>query len=168
MVTESTRNLVWQELLNSARLVRYYETLSDRFILKKQVLDFLLLISAVASVVTTLSILPLWSQALSGGAIAILVVYGFVSNYSKKAAVLHAISMECSYLYSQLELLWVGVQENTLSEQEALRHYRQIDERLTSVTGWAAHTDIKEDTKLNEQCESRAYAFIRNKYYLAG
>ena len=104
--------------------------MSDRYITWKQALDFSLLISAIISVVTILGILPLWSQALSGGVIAILVVYGFVSNYSKKAAVLHAISMECTYLYTQLELLWVGVQEKTMTEQDALRHYRQIDERF--------------------------------------
>ena len=42
MATDQTREAIWQELLDSARLVRYYEALANRYRTRHQLTLFLL------------------------------------------------------------------------------------------------------------------------------
>ena len=50
MVTERTRNYVWQALLDLERLVRYYTALSDQHRKRHSVVRFLLLAAAAGGV----------------------------------------------------------------------------------------------------------------------
>ena len=84
MVTEQTRNAVWQELLDVARLVRYYEALSDRHRRNHIIVRFLLLVAAASGIAALLDQLPAIAQLIAGGLIAVLVVWDFVSDYAKK------------------------------------------------------------------------------------
>ena len=98
MVTEQTRNYVWQELLDAARLVRYYEALSDRHRRNHSRVRFLLLAAATGSIAALLDLIPESTQLFTSAWVALLVAWDFVSDYAKKAAVLHTISLECSAL----------------------------------------------------------------------
>lgn len=58
MTTSQTRNAVWQELLDTARLVRYYEALSNRYRRYHWAVRFVLLLSASSGIVALLDLLP--------------------------------------------------------------------------------------------------------------
>ena len=96
MGSDQTRNTVWQNILDVARLVRYYETLADRHRFRHWMIRFLMLAAAAGGVAALLELLPSIAQLVAGGLIALLVVWDSISDYAKKAAVLHAISLECS------------------------------------------------------------------------
>lgn len=162
MVTDPTRNDVWQGLLDIARLVRYYEALSDRHRRNYFTIRLLLLIAATGGVAALLELLPDGIQILAGALVAVLVALDFVTDYAKKAAVLHAISIECSALEIEWEDLW-GNLEN-LGDTEARQNHAGLSRRLANITGAAGHADIREDRKLNEQCEAAAYRVIQNQY----
>lgn len=164
MASESIRNLIWQELLDVARLVRYYEALTDKYVLRDRVLKTVLLLSASASIAALLEALPNWVQLIAGLGIAVCIVTDFVMNFARKAAVLHAISTECSFLQNQIELLWAQVQDASGDEEEIKRDYIQLDQRLNTITSWARHANIREDKGLNESCAQAAYTVIGNKY----
>ena len=162
MITDHTRNDVWQGLLDIARLVRYYEALSDRHRRHHFAIRLLLLIAATGGVAALLELLPDGIQILSGALVAVLVALDFVTDYAKKAAVLHAISIECSALEIEWEDLW-GNLEN-LGDAEARENHAGLSRRLVHVTGAAGHADIREDRKLNEHCEAAAYQVIQDQY----
>lgn len=162
MATEQTRNAIWQEFLDVARLVRYYEALSDRQRRNRAIVQFLLLAAAASGIAALLDLLPSIVQAAAGGLVALLVAWDFVSNYAKKAAVLHAISIECSALEIEWRDLWFAL--DTLSDEDAHRENTRLARRLTSVTGWAGQADIREDRKLNEQCAVAAYKVMAEQY----
>ena len=168
MVSTSTRNLIWQLLLDAARLSRYYEELLSKFLLRKKVIDFSLLISATVSVITALGILPtwvpMWVYPLSSAAIAILVVYGFVADYTKKVSVLHSITVGCSDLHNQTEFLWADMQEAHIEEDEAIAECKRIGNRLDEVINWSVLVEIRKDEELNEACANTAYSIIADKY----
>lgn len=162
MVTDHTRNDVWQGLLDIARLVKYYEKLSDRHRHNHFRLRLLLLIAATGGIAALFELLPDFIQTLAGVLVAVLVALDFVTDYAKKAAVLHAISIECSELQTEWEYLW-GNLEN-LGDTEARENHAGLSRRLVNVTGAAGHADIREDRKLNEHCEAEAYQVIQDQY----
>ena len=162
MVTEQTRNAVWQELLDVARLVRYYEALSDQHRRNHLIVRFLLLAAVAGGIAALLDLLPAMAQLVAGGLIALLVAWDFVSDYAKKAAILHAISIECSAMEIEWQALWLELE--TISDAEARRENTRLSRRIVDVTGWAGQADIREDRKLNEECEKTAYRVVTDRY----
>ena len=164
MATEQTRKDVWQELLDVARLVRYYEALSDRHRRNHFILRFLLLAAASSGIAALLDILPASVQSIASGLIALFVVWDFLADYAKKAAVLHAVSLECSTLEIEWRELWADVNKRDLDDADARHKNQRLARRVLEVTGRAGHADIKEDRKLNEKCEKDAYRVMRDRY----
>ncbi len=166
MITEQTRKDIWDELLDVARLVRYYEKLSDKHRLNYQFFRFLLLASAVSGVAAMLELFPenirQHIQIFAGGVIALIVAWDMATNYAKKVAVLHAISCEISILEIEWRDLWAEANE---ADDALIRSKnRLLAKKLSEVTGWAGKEDIRENRKLNEECESIAHRVVPEKY----
>ena len=166
MATNQTRNAVWQELLDAARLVRYYEALSDRYRRNHWAVRLVLLLAASSEIVALLALLPenmrQSVQLVAGGFIALTVIWDFVSDYARKAAVLHAIGMECSAVEIELKSLWSEI--GSISDNEAQRRNTQLMRRISDATGWAGQADIREDSKLNRKCATAAYKIMEDQY----
>ena len=164
MVNEQTRKDVWQDLLDVARLVRYYEALSDRYRRNHSIVRFLLLAAAAGGIAALLDLLPAIAQLIASGLVALLVAWDFISDYAKKAAVLHAISLECSRLEIEWRELWADVNDHNADDAEVRRKNQLLARKVLEVTGWAGQADIREDQKLNEKCEDDAYRIIEDRY----
>ncbi len=164
MVSDQTRNAVWQDILDAARLVRYYETLADRHRFKHWLIRFLMLAAAAGGVAALLELLPSIAQLVAGGLIALLVVWDSISDYAKKAAVLHAISLECSSLENEWRELWLDIENEATDEADARARNNRLARRMDDVTAWAGHADIRENTRLNEECEAAAYRVVVDRY----
>ena len=164
MTTDQTRDDAWYELLDIARLVRYYEAMSDRYRRSHRTVRFLLLAAAASGIATVVELLPATMQYVSGGLVALLVMWDFVSDYAEKAAVLHAISVELSNLEIERSRLWAAVNNPDTTDDEVQQTSYQLARRLSEVTAWAGLADIREDRKLNEQCEASAYNFMSDRY----
>lgn len=162
MVTDATRNAVWQELLDVARLVRYYAAMADRHRRNHLVVRFVLVATAMGGVVAFFDVLPVSVRLLLGAGIAGVVAWDLLSSYGSKAAVLQAVSMECSLLESELRNVWLRLE--TMPDEEARREWSRVSRRLAEVTGWAGQADVSEDGKLNVQCAEAAYATMREQY----
>ena len=164
MVSDQTRNAVWQDLLDAARLVRYYDALSDRYRRNHAVVRFLLLAAAAGGIAALLDLLPAIAQLIAGGLVALLVAWDFVSDYARKAAVLHAIGLECGELENEWRELWAEVNDSEADEAEARRRSRQLARKLLNATGWAGYADIPENRRLNEECEKAAHRVVADRY----
>ena len=161
-ITDQTRNLIWQCFLDTARLVRYYEALSDQYRRKHFWIRVVLLAVATSGVVALFDLFPKIVQIVAGGLVALCVVWDFASDYAKKAATLHSISIECSALEVEWQDLWGDL--GRIDDAEARQRNTRLSRRLTEVTGWAGHTNIQEDRKLNERCEAAAYRVMEDQY----
>ena len=164
MVTDQMRSIVWRDYLDAARLVRYYEALSNKYRRNHLVVRFLLLVAAASGIAALLELLPAIAQMFAAGLVAFVVAWDFVSDYAKKAAVLHTISIECSELESEWQRLWVEINEDTLSTAEVLRRNNRLSRRILGVTSWAGLADIRENQKLNEKCAESAYRVMVDRY----
>lgn len=164
MVSEQTRSAVWHELLEVARLVRYYETLSDRHRKKHRWIRFLLLGATAGGIAALLELLRSELRLFASGLLALLVVWDAVSDYARKAAVLHAVSLECSRLEIEWRELWGDANDPEADEAHVRNEIRRLARRCSEVTGWAGHADIPEDRSLNEKCEAIAYTIEAERY----
>ena len=111
-----------------------------------------------------LDVLPANVQLVAGGVVALLVAWDFVTDYARKAAVLHAISLECSALEIEWRALWADVNEGNLDDAEARRENQRLVRRVLEVTERAGREGIREDRKLNEKCEKIAYRVTADRY----
>ena len=166
MITNETRNAIWQELLDVARLVRYYEAMSDRYRRNHLTVRFCLFLAASGEVIVLVGLFPETVRSLVGtllaGLIAIIVAWDFVCDYAKKAAVLQTISMECSRVEIEWKALWDEI--STLNDDDALQRNTQLARRISEITGWAGQASINEDRKLNQECTTAAYKVMGDKY----
>lgn len=166
MVTDQTRNDVWQELLDAARLVRYYETLSDRYRRRHQGVRVVLLLAASSAIIALLALFPenlqQWVQLIAGALIASTVIWDFVFDYARKAAVLHTLSMECGMVEIELKALWDKMEN--IGDDEAQRSNTHLARRMADVTGRAGQADIQEDLELNHKCAEAAYRVMEDQY----
>ena len=164
MATDQVRNEAWYGLLEIVRLTRYYEALSDKYRRNNMIVRFLLLAAAASGIAAMVDLLPATAQRLSSGLVALLVMWDFVSDYAKKAAILHAVSVECSTLENEWRELWVNIDSADATDESVQQINRRLSKRLTEVTSWAGHADIREDRKLNEQCEATSFKVMRDRY----
>lgn len=164
MVSDQTRNDVWQDLLDVTRLVRYYGALSDRHRRNHSAIRLLLLAAAAVGIAALLDLLPQIVQLIAGGIIALVVAWDFVSDYAKKAAVLHTINIDCGLLEIEWRELWNEANDPEASDAEVREKNRRLAERISYVTARAGNANIPENRKLNEECEKSAYKVIQDKY----
>ena len=171
MTTEQTRMDVWEEMLDIARLVRYYEKLADRHRTHFFIVQGILVLSALVGTAVFLSQFKVFPQhvqeiilIIAGLALASATAWDIVANNARKAAVLHAISKECSLFEIEWMNLWAEVNGHQSEDSVVREKNRQLARRLTEVTVWAGDADIRENSKLNEECESIAYKIMSEKY----
>ena len=164
MVSSVTRNRVWQEFFDQARLVRYYEALSDRYRREHSIVSFLLVAAAGSAIAAFLDLLPQWVQLIANILVALLVAFDLVIAPARKAAVLHTISTECSRLEIEFKELWDETNATEASDNEIRRKLSQLDHRVLEVTSRAGDASIRENPKLNEQCEATAKRVMKEQY----
>ena len=148
MVSETTRNEIWQQFLDVARLLRYYTSLSNRHRRKQQLIRILLMAAATSGIVTLLDLLPAFMQELAAAAVAILVVWDSLGDYARKAAVLHAICIECNRLESRWHKLWFEIDRPDLDDADALHQCDELGQRLLDITSQAGPAGVEIDAEL--------------------
>lgn len=164
MVTEQTRQDIWQAYLDLARLTRYYDALADRHRRNHKIIQFLLLASASGGVITFLEVLPKEFQLIISTAVAVLVVWDLIMDYSKKAALLHKISMECSDIEIRLSSLWNSVQSGRLEDEEAKGENAKLMQKVLEATRLAGEIGVPENKSLNRKCAAEAYEVMVARY----
>lgn len=161
--SETTRNEVWQDLLDAARLSRYYQNLADRHQRRRRTIQFLLLAAATSGIATLQDLLPDPTQQIAAAAVAILVVWDFFGDHARKAAVLYAIRLECKRLESQWQKLWAAINRSALDDAEAIRQCEQLGQRLNEITGQAGLVGVEVDEELNRTCAEDAYKVVQER-----
>ena len=164
MIYEEIRNYVWQDYLDAARLVRYYQTLSSQYHRRHNLIRILVLLLAVSSAGVLFESFPVILGAIFGVTVAALVVCDFVLYYGRKAYVLSAIYAECSELESEWSDLWERANSGEFDGSEIRATNSDLSKRLNSVTSRAINAGIRVDDKINKECAESAYKIMEERY----
>ena len=163
-VTDSTRNAAWQEMLDAARLVRYYDALSSRQQRWNRGVRLVLLASATAGIAAGMNALPESFRVVSGAVIGILVAWDFLADHANKAAVLGSIGRECNEAEVELAALWREIQADSVDDEEARRTLSELARRVTRSTDRAGSAHIPTNERLNVRCEEAAFKALADRY----
>lgn len=168
MVSDLTRNMVWQEMLDVARLIRYYEALFDRYRRYNFCVRLLLLASAAGEIASLLKLLPLPYReaaiAIFSALIAVIVVVDFLADFGKKAEVLRTVGFHCRDLESQWHLLWSELHDDGSTDDDVRTRNRQLAEKISTVTEWVDMASIPRNEKVNVESEKAAHQIVRERF----
>ena len=110
MVNDRLRKEIWYGLDDSVRISRYYTLLADRYQRYQNFSHLALFIVACGAVVAFLDLLPMhWSnkfEPIIGFLLLVTVLVDFSFDFASKAAKLHVVATECSYIEGQYRTLW--------------------------------------------------------------
>ena len=168
MISDRTRQEVWNELLDIDRMCRYYEEVHSKAARWHLIVRLAVLVAVAGGIGAILGLIPgptAVYQVILATAIAILTVWEVVSNYAKRAATAHAIHVHSSILRVQLRELWLSVDDDSAEETNVRQRVRELAYMSGEVENWAGASDITLDEKLNERTSKDAYTVVRNRYY---
>lgn len=162
MVSDQTRNDIWQELLDSDRLVRYYEALANHYQRKHSLTLLLLGMGAASSFAAILDLFPDVVQLIASALVGIVAVWMFIADYAKKAAVAHDIGFQCRRLDVGWKELWAAVER--IDEAEARRRLGDLSNQINIATRRSSDAGIVDNRRLNKKSEALAFKTVQQRY----
>ena len=168
MVSDATRNAVWQSYLDVVRLVYYYEALADKYQRLYFWIRFGMLFFVIASVASPFAPFPQPIGVIVTVALimvtATLVAADYVGDFAKKAALLHGIAGQVNRLGSEWRALWLVIDDADSEDGMARRKNEDLQSRLTETTEQAREAGITINDKLNQECVETAYAIVEDRH----
>lgn len=162
MVSDQTRNDIWQELLDSDRLVRYYEALANHYQRKHSLTLLLLGMGAASSFAAILDLFPDVVQLIASALVGIVAVWMFIADYAKKAAVAHDIGFQCRRLDVGWKELWAAVER--IDEAEARRRLGDLSNQMNIATRRSSDAGIVDNRRLNKKSKALAFKTVQERY----
>ena len=156
MTSERTRTDIWQGLWDAKRMGRYYLAIEQRYQTVDRVVVALLLVSGTGSLVTLWRMMPDWSQAAFGVAIAALAIWSALGRYSAKAAMAHSICLQCDDLALDWRTLLADVDNHRLDDAAAREALNRLDEKMGHVTSRSGDVGLKINDKINKRSAEEA------------
>ena len=156
MTSERTRTDIWQGLWDAKRMGRYYLAIQQRYQTADRVVVALLLVSGTGSVATLWNMMPDWSQAAFGMAIATVTIWSALGKYSTKAAVAHSICLQCNDLAVEWRALLADVDSHRLDDAEAREAFNRLDQKMNHVTARSGDVGLAINNKINEKSAEEA------------
>ena len=166
MVSQQTRNELWQELYDIERSCRYYESMYTRTARAHFWIRLVTLLLIAGSITAIMGLLPFSDlfKAVVVASVTSLTIWDAVSNYPKKAAVAHAIHFHCSRVRTDLRDLWLLVYDEAVDDGDMRERVRQLARMSQEAENWAGFSDIQVDGKLNEKTSEDARKVLESRY----
>lgn len=173
-IDSSLRNAVWQALLDSSRLLRYYGDRAAYHRKRHQHLRFALLFSAAVGGVSGLSGIAdtvqipgsfVFLTPIAGVVIIAIVVWDAIADYGKKAALLHVISIECGEFELRTRHLWEAIARGEEIDADEVRaEVQSVERAMLQTTSRAGYADIDEHEGANQRAAGEAHQVIATMY----
>ena len=155
MVSDATRNAVWQGYRDAASIGRYCEGMSNRFHRRYIVARFALLVSVIATVALQFASLP-HPYSIFAAVVMVLVTASLagvdlVGDFAKKGGVLHWISVEVKGLESEWATLRFSIDRADAEDAAIQGENSDLRRRLMIATRRAGESGIRINYELNEK-----------------
>ena len=159
-VTDHTKDRIWEEMFDLQRYIQYYSMHTNRLSLLSKSLRVALLVGAGLVAGSGFQALPPFVGA--GGAVLLLTltVIDYVFDWGARAALAHAISLECCVIEKDYEDLWILVRTDRISEIESQARVNQLVMRVIAATSQLSETD----KGLNKKASKAAYNILESKW----
>ena len=147
---------IWNEILDSERVVRYFQRRADQLRWRGQVLTALVIVAASGAATSLLASLPDALSAFILFLVACISAWLHFADYSGKATAAKVFSIQYRAHADEWAELWYG--EPTMADLTALRRKGQQI---------AVACDIPIDHRLNEKCAAEVYQVVPEQFAAA-
>lgn len=160
-VTGKTRNEAWRLVVDSDRAKRYYSALAMRMTRLENAKNLGLIVCVVASLTAFVDLLPEFIAGVAIATIGCLSIWSLIYDYSYKLAVVRMVSERCREMDTECRAFWLRI--DRMTNEQALREWKSLDERTTSVTSKPESAGIKERVRLNKKTTRTSYQIINDE-----
>ena len=151
---------MWQEMLALARYMSYYELLTNRYSFRNRLVRAFLVAGATLAVGSAIPSVH-WLVGVSGAVLLVAATtVDLVWDWSTRAALAHAISLECAVISKDYDHLWSQVETKRIDEDTCHLRIHQLSMRAIAAASQLADTD----RTLNKQAQRAAYKILENKW----
>lgn len=149
-VTEHTKDRLWEEMWDVARYVQYYAMQTNRLARWNKVVRFCILVGAALAVGSTADLLPAVYGIAGGLTLLVLTAVDFIWDWGTKAALSHAISLECCVIEKDYESLWSQVKTEQIGDRACQEQINHLAMRVMAATAQLSETDRGLNRKAQE------------------
>ena len=170
MKLSALRQEIWHNLLDIDRYCRYYEIAharNTRYHLLLRGATLLLIAGVVTPIVGLIPTGPI-DEFVRAGLFSLatgFTIWDAIVNFSKRAAIAHAIYINCDRLRVEWRNLWLSVEDSKDVDEAALQQKNlDLAYRSAEVKGWAGANDLVPDGKLNEKTAKDSYEVVATRH----
>ena len=159
-VTGRTKDYIWDAMFDVARYVQYYGMQMNRLSKANKALRAALLLGSALAVASAFDVLPMWVGACGALSILFLTIADFVWEPGTRAALSHAINLECYVIAQDYESLWIRVETGRIDEGEAQGRVKELNMRVAAATAQLSETD----NRLNRKAKNTAARVLAERW----
>ncbi|MDE0280428.1 MAG: hypothetical protein OXN16_05010 [Gammaproteobacteria bacterium] len=161
-VSETTRKMVWDNLVECSRLARYWGGLGEKMRKWHNGFRAFLGISAAISLIPALASGIPW-QIGAFGAVGILValIWEYVKDYGAQAQTLLGIRKHLGDILDDYRILWDEIENHEIGADDARERSLALERKISGVL---EGIDMTTDEKLNRKSQKDAYKWEANRY----
>ncbi len=167
MVSETTKELLWQGLVDATHLSRYYAYLTKRHMSRQRWTRGGLLVSAILGFSGLFEAVPIGVSVVGNVAVVIVVVIDFMHDYGPKAATLNATSIVCAKVEDQRHALWADVVEDRIEEDKAREINSQLERLISEAAVAPSYLSVELDDDLNQISYEESTEMLRSRYAIS-
>ena len=163
-LSEPTKDLIWQGLVEASRLSRYYAALADRHMRRQKYIRGALLAAAIAGFSGLFESVPEAIALVGNVAVVVLVTLDFMHDYGPKAATLNSTSIVCAKVEDEWHRLWVDAYGDQIAEGEAREANRRLENLVLEAAAAPSFLGVTLDEKLNQSSYEQGVETLRSRY----
>lgn len=160
-----TVSVIWQHLLDVARLNRYYAKLARRAAQRNVAIRFGLAFSGVGALAGFMELLPGSLPDALPAVFAVLIpaviLVDFLAGFARKAAVLEVISTDMNAIEVEYRSLWERLYSGSVPEGQVMSESDLLIRRMISAT---SRDVFGEDEGVNQRSQQEAYQAEELRY----
>ena len=176
MVTDQTRNAIWQDLWDAERYSRYYSSLSDVYSRRHRLTRFATLASVLVEATISISFVSIgvegvWATIFLAAIVVLGIVIGILAgwvvlaNYGEYAAALSWVSVDCAALNLEWTDLWLDIESYVIDDEEARSRRRELLHKSNTIkTRIKVNLNQKLNEKLSKVSAEEAMKVLNEKY----
>ena len=148
------RGVVWNEILDTDRAIRYCSAQEGRFRIQHRLLSYLTAVAASGGMASVLAHAPDWVSALVLFVAAATALWLTFADYSGKAAKAEAATNQLRLLAIEWRDLWYSMEIHP-------DRVKELATRYVNISGWYS---IDPDEKLNQKAQEEAYEAVAREF----
>lgn len=164
LVTEQTRQLVWEGLIDAERDARYSDAQASLYRAYHRFIRVFLGISTTGSIAYAVGVLAAPTFVAAAAVVGAVAAFEGVMDLGRKSGILAFVSTEYGELEQKWHRLWVESTRKDADDAVVLHRFENLQARAERVRLREDAAGVSTSRKLNQLTSREAYEALANRY----